>query len=98
MSKTRNTLAILACLVALAGCATTSSGGQVKEVGEGIYTVGIRPTLGGMSQSSAAISDAVDKAGEYCHSKGQKISVVPGPGSEVRFRCVASDEVAPAAH
>jgi hypothetical protein len=96
MNKTRITSAILACLFAVGGCAT-SSVGQVQEVGPGIYTVGVRPTFG-ISQSSAAIGDAVDKAGEYCHSKGQKISVVPGPGSEVRFRCAASDEVAPAAH
>jgi hypothetical protein len=39
------------------------------------------------------MNDAVGKAGDYCHAKGQKLQVVPNAGAnDVRFRCVPSDE------
>jgi hypothetical protein len=37
-----------------------------------------------------AISTAVDKAGEFCHAKGQKFMVKSVVGSSVVFRCVST--------
>lgn len=95
MGDARMTLGILACLPIFAGCATTL--GQVQEVELGTYSIGVVGSGYILTQGAEAIKDAVSKAGEYCHSKGQKLLVLPNSASnEVRFRCVASSEVAPA--
>ena len=89
MPDVRIALGVAACLTTFAtGCATTSVG-QVQEVGPGTYSIGIAHNFGGVSQEAKASSDAVDKAGDYSHSKGLKLSVIPG-GSQntVTFRCV----------
>jgi len=98
MGDVRITLGVVACLTTFAtGCAT-SSVGQVQEVGPGTYSVGVGHTFGGVSQETKALNEAVDTAGEYCHSKGQKLLITPNPASQnnVTFRCVSSGEVAPA--
>ena len=76
------------CFLTLAtGCATTSVG-QVREVAPGIYSVGVSNTYG-VSDKTKALNAAVEKAGEYCHAKGQKLSITPSPGrgNDITFRC-----------
>ena len=96
MSDARITLGVVACLTGFAGCATTV--GSVQEVGPGTYSIGVRHNFGGVSQETAALNEAVSKAGDYCHAKGQKLSTMLNPDSQntVTFRCVSSDEVPPA--
>jgi predicted small secreted protein len=73
----------------LAGCATASSGvGQVKEIEPGTYKIGVGAAgnsvlIGGNDASNAA----VEQAGQYCRTKGQKLVIVPTPGRDVTFRC-----------
>jgi hypothetical protein len=95
MGNARIALGLMACLPIFAGCATTT-GGQVREVEPGTYSISVSGSSYVMTQGSGAIKETVNKAGEYCHSKGQKLYVLPDTASkEVRFRCLASDEVAP---
>jgi hypothetical protein len=48
-----------------------------------------------MSQTTAVLKEAVNRAGEYCHAKGEKIVIVTTPDADdVRFRCIPSDEIA----
>ena len=95
MGHARITLGALVCLATFAGCAAKVQ--QVQEVGPGTYSIAISHNFGGVSQETAAINDAVSKAGEYCHAKGQKLQTILNHENEgaVTFRCV-SDEVAPA--
>jgi hypothetical protein len=95
MGSARMALGLAACLPIFAGCATTT-GGQVQEVETGTYSIGVVGSGYILTQGAEAIKQAVSKAGEYCHAKGQKLQVLPNSASnEVRFRCVASSEVAP---
>jgi hypothetical protein len=82
-------LGFIVCLGALTACAT-SSVDQVKELGDGTYSVAVRSTA--LSDQTSAVGDAVRKAGEFCHAKGLKLQNVPSPGSNVVFRCVGSLE------
>ena len=92
---TRLSLGIAACLAILAtGCTSSEQVGQVKEVGQGNYTIGVSRSLGGISQNTEAVNAAVDKAGEYCHSKGQKLQVT-GAEPRITFRCISEGELAP---
>jgi hypothetical protein len=81
---------LLAFLPALAGCATTSSDvGQVREVAPGTYKVGVaRGTssvvFGGGTEAANA---AVDQAGKYCHTKGQKLVILPTKDKDITFQC-----------
>jgi hypothetical protein len=55
----------------------------VREVSPGIYS---------LTYAAKGDDDAIRKAGEYCHAKGQKFQVVyTGEKYEVRFRCVAAE-------
>jgi hypothetical protein len=92
MANARIVLGIGACVTTFAGCATTTIG-QVQELGGGTYSISYPHTY---TTSDAAMREAVGKAGDYCHAKGQALFVVPNTGDEVRFRCVPSGEVAPA--
>ena len=89
---------LLALLPALAGCATTSSTdiGEVQEVAPGTYKIGVGHTV----QIGHKMEDeAVSKAGQYCHAKGQKLVIVPtdSKDSNVTFRCkFTSEPVTPA--
>ena len=69
MDDARITLGIVACLATFAGCAAKVQ--QVQEAGPGTYSIAISHNFGGVSQETAAINDAVSKAGEYCHAKGR---------------------------
>jgi len=90
MGNIRLTLGIVAYLAAAAtGCTSTGQVGEVKEVGQGTYSIGVGSTLGGISQGNEALKATVDKAGEYCHSKGQKLLVTATVGRTVTFRCVS---------
>jgi hypothetical protein len=72
----------------LVGCATTSDLGQVKEVEPGTYKVGVaRGSSSVLFGGTEATTVAVDQAGQYCHSKGQKLIILPDPGKDVTFRC-----------
>ncbi len=91
MANARIVLGIGACLTTLAGCATTTIG-QVQDLGGGTYSISYPRTY---TTTNTVMSEAVGKAGDYCHAKGQALFVVPDTGNEVRFRCVPSAEVAP---
>jgi hypothetical protein len=89
---------LLALLPALAGCATTSSTaiGEVQEVAPGTYKIGVGHTV---RIGHKMEDEAVSKAGEYCHAKGQKLVIVPtdSKSNDVTFRCeFTSEPVTPA--
>jgi hypothetical protein len=74
----------------LEGCATTTTSevGQVREVAPGTYRIGVAGGAGSVVFGShEADAAAIDKAGEYCHSKGQKLVILQGGGKDVTFRC-----------
>jgi hypothetical protein len=88
MEKVHLTLGLAACLTAFAtGCASSGKVGEVQDVGGGTYSIGVSRSMGGMSQNADALKKAVDKAGEYCHSKGQKLQVSSAPSNNITFRC-----------
>jgi hypothetical protein len=77
----------MACLTALAGCTASSSSDQVRDMGDGTYIVGVRSKA--LTEQAQAVGDAVRKAGEFCHTRGQKVQVVTNTGEpDVQFRCV----------
>jgi hypothetical protein len=73
MGNVRNTLGITACLtIPAGGCTSSGRAGQVREVGPGLYSIGVSGGVaGGLSGKEKAVFAAVDKAGERCRSKGQ---------------------------
>ena len=79
----------------LAGCATTSDGGGgvkevspgVKEVSPGTYSVPVSRSSSVMFGGTEGVSAAVSEAGQYCHSKGQKLVILPNKGNELTFQC-----------
>jgi hypothetical protein len=80
---------VVACFTA--GCATSSRGPQqVQEIEPGTYSIGIERSSKTLLSSTdkSTIEEAVDKAGEYCHSKGQNLSVKTTAGSNIVFTCV----------
>jgi hypothetical protein len=87
MGNARIALAVVACLTTFAGCASSTSVGEVQDIGQGTYRISVgRSSI--LSHGTEASNAAVDKAGEYCHAKGQKIEVLLNPGNDVTFRCV----------
>ena len=81
--------ASVACFTA--GCATSSRGPQqIQEVEPGTYSIGINRSSKTLLSSTdkGTIGEAVDKAGEYCHSKGQNLSVKTAAGNNIVFTCV----------
>ena len=83
----------MACLTTLGtGCTSSGQDGEVKEVGPGSYSIGVSRTLGGaMLQGDEALKATVDKAGEYCHAKGQKLSNARAIDNRITFRCVSGE-------
>ena len=56
---------------------------QVQALGDGAYSI---------SFAAKSDNEAIRKAGEFCHAKGQKLSVLhEGDAHEVRFRCVPAE-------
>ena len=94
MENVRLTLVLAACLTAfVTGCTSSGKVGEVQDVGGGTYSIGVvSGRLGGISQSSDALKAAIDKAGAYCHSKGQKLQVT-GAASKITFRCISEGEM-----
>jgi hypothetical protein len=86
----------LALLPILLGCAT-STVGQVREVAPGTYKIGVARGANSVVIGNEATNAAVSQAGQYCHSKGQKLVIVPDAGRDVVFRCgeKTQDSVAP---
>jgi hypothetical protein len=86
-------LFMLACAAgaagALGGCGKTTIG-TVQELDTGTYSIGVSRTAGIATDANKALSAAVDKAGEFCHAKGQKFMLKSAVGSTVVFRCVAT--------
>jgi hypothetical protein len=86
-------LFMLACAAGVAaflgGCAKASVG-NVQEVEAGTYSVGVSRTSGIATDANKTLSAAVDKAGEFCHAKGQKFLLKSTVGNSVVFRCVAT--------
>jgi hypothetical protein len=88
-------LGIVICLAALAGCSASSDGGQVQQVGDGTYSLGV-PNAN-LGDKTEALNGAIAKAGAYCHAMGQKLQMVPNSGGDdVRFRCAGSLNPSPA--
>jgi hypothetical protein len=87
------TLFMLACSAGaagfLGGCGKTTIG-KVQELDAGTYSIGISRASGIATDMNKALSTAVDKAGEFCHAKGQKFLLKSAVGSTVVFRCVAT--------
>ena len=98
MENVHITLGLAACLTAFAtGCASSGKVGvgEVQDVGGGNYSIVVnRSTIGGISQNTDALKAAVDKAGEYCHSKGQKLQV-SSAASNITFRCISESALMP---
>ena len=46
--------------------------GKVQEVEAGTYSISVSRTTGIATDTNKTLSAAVDKAGEFCHAKGQK--------------------------
>jgi hypothetical protein len=51
--------------------------------------VGKSSSLLDSASSHKALDAAVVKAGDYCHAKGQKLSVTQAVGNNITFRCVS---------
>jgi hypothetical protein len=76
----------------IVGTGCTSQVGEVKEVGPGTYSIGVSRALGGgMLQGNEALKATVDKAGEHCHAKGQKLSNARAVDNKIIFRCVSGE-------
>ena len=75
-------LGVVACCAALSACASNPVS-QVREIGPGVYS---------LTYARKSDTEAIRKAGDYCHAKGQTLSIVhEADDYEVRFRCVASE-------
>jgi|SRR4249920_3736748 len=83
----------LACAAAVAGflggCATAAIG-KVQEVEAGTYSISVSRSTGIATDTNKTLSAAVDKAGEFCHAKGQKFLLKSAVGNSVVFRCVST--------
>jgi hypothetical protein len=91
MGNIRLTRAIVAYLATAAtGCTASGQPGEVKEGGQGTYSISVGSALaGGILQGDETLKATVDKAGEYCHSKGQKLLLTGRVERTITFRCVS---------
>jgi hypothetical protein len=79
------------CFCALAGCAISSTSFDVQDLGDGTYSVPIRSAA--VEGQDKVLTEAIRKAGEYCHARGQKLQNVPNSSrTEFHFRCVGAVE------
>jgi len=96
MRDVRAALAAMASFAAFAvGCASRGQIGQAQEAGQGAYSIGVSPSrgLGASSQDKKAMDTVVDKAGQYCHAKGEKLLVTSAVGNTINFQCLADSAV-----
>jgi len=87
MREGRMRVLILSFLPLLVGCATASTSstvGEVQEVAPGTYKIGVGHTV---RIGHEMEDEAVSKAGQYCHAKGQKLVIVPTKDKDVTFQC-----------
>ena len=93
MGNIRITLGIVAYLTMLGtGCTSIGQVGEVKEVGPGSYSIGVSRALGSsLLKGDEALKATVDKAGEHCHAKGQKLSNTRAVDNRIIFRCVSGE-------
>jgi len=92
MGNIRLTVGIVAYLTTLGTGCTSGPVGEVKEVGPGTYSIGVSRALGGgILQGDEALKATVDKAGEHCHAKGQKLSNARAVDNRIIFRCVSGE-------
>jgi hypothetical protein len=89
-TRTLFTLACAAGAAALLGGCAKASIGNVQELDAGTYSIGVSRTSGIATDANKTLSAAVDKAGAFCHAKGQKFLLKSAVGSTVVFRCVAT--------
>ena len=72
---------------------STHTDGQVHEVEPGTFNIGI--DRGGATLFSSGdkqtVDEAVRKAGDYCHSEGQKLLVKAVSGNSLVFACTPDD-------
>ena len=95
MGDVRVTLGIAAAVLSSRRAARRAGRvGQVQEAGPGTYSIGVRPShgLGASSQEKKAMDSAVDKAGQYCHAKGEKLLVTTAVGDTINFRCLSDSD------
>ena len=92
MGNIRPTLGIVAYLTTLGtGCTSSGQVGEVKG-GPGGYSIGVSRALGGgILKGNEALKATVDKAGEHCHAKGQKLSNARAVDNSIIFRCVSGE-------
>ena len=66
---------------------------QVQEVEPGTYKIGLARSSRTLFSSTDkdAIGVAVGNAGEFCHSKGQKLQVRQTAGNSIIFSCIVDD-------
>ena len=73
------------------GCSLSSSqqSQQVpKDIGGGTYSIGVTKSSFMAERSShIGLDEAVSKAGDFCHAKGQKLADVRSVGNEITFKC-----------
>ena len=93
---TPSMLCLLAGIASLAAGCTAAAPGQVQELEPGTYSIGINRTSSYLAESDKAIGNAVNKAGEHCHAKGQKFVLKSAVGKTVVFRCVPMNPGEPA--
>ena len=82
------------------GCATSSRNQpqhvaqHVEEIQPGTYSIGINRSSKTLfsSNDKVTIDEAVDKAGDYCHSKGQNLLVKTAVANSIVFQCVPGDQ------
>jgi hypothetical protein len=91
MIDIRHTLAIAVCAGFVAGCAPKEvKVGEVQETGDGTYSMSFSTPagFGNARRQDQAAAQAITKAGEYCHSKGLKLSGTRSAGGVITFRCL----------
>ena len=92
MGNIRLIIGFVAYLTTLGTGCTSGPVGEVKEVGPGTYSIGVSRALGGgILQGEEALKATVDKAGEHCHAKGQKLSNARAVDNGIIFRCVSGE-------
>ena len=86
-------LGVPSIVVLLQGCSLSNqSSQQVQEIGEGMYSVGVGTSSSLMDSKAShkVLDEAVGKAGDYCHAKGQKLADSRSVGNNIVFKCVSS--------
>ena len=91
MDNVHITLGLAACLTAFATARFERQSGRGAGCWRRHLQHWVSKTMGGMSQSADLLKAAVDKAGEYCHSKGQKLQVTSAE-SKITFRCISEGD------